>query len=238
MAATPKILLVDDEAELAATLADYLSLRGGFSVRTATDGAAMKLAYGLFRPDVVVLDLHLGQENGIDLADWLASEASEGMPGILFLSGAATPFDRIMGLEVHGDEFLDKPINPRELLASVRSLLRRIGRDCGRTGRLLRLGAAFIDLAAQSVIDAAGRETRLSPAEFALLKCFLDDPRRIHSRDALLDRAPASDEEASDRAVDRRIARLRRKLEGGGQPVIEAVRSLGYRLVLGALDNA
>jgi DNA-binding response OmpR family regulator len=232
----PRVLLVDDEADLVEALAAYLGL-SGFDVRTAADGRAMREAVTVWRPDAVVLDLRLGRDDGLSLADWLMAAHPAGeAPGLLFLSGAAGMVEKVVGLEIGADDFLLKPIAPRELLARLRTLLARLGRPLGR-GRLVRLGAVAVDVERQVVVGADGAESPLGPGEFALLKCFLDEPDRVFTRDDLLDLAPATDDAVADRAIDRRIARLRRKLEAGDDaaPVIEAVRGYGYRLAAGTL---
>ncbi|MFB2550010.1 winged helix-turn-helix domain-containing protein [Ensifer soli] len=226
----PRVLLVDDDVVLAETLADYLCAHG-FDARPAADGTEARCILAGFHPQAIVLDLHLGTESGLDIADGLAARFDDAaMPAILFLSGAASPFERVLGLETTADDFLEKPISPRELLARLRGLLRRSGHPAA-PARLMRLGAVAIDLSAQKIVHADGGEDPLGPSEFALLKCFLDRPGHVLSRDDLLERAPASDGEAADRSIDRRIARLRRKLERDGGNVIEAVRGRGYRLV-------
>ncbi|WP_137155175.1 response regulator transcription factor [Rhizobium sp. FKL33] len=232
-----KILIVDDDRDLAETLADYLDLRGGFSVRIADSGSDMKLSFGAFEPDAVVLDLHLKGENGADLAAWIGERAAHKCPAIVFLSGDATDFDRVLGLEIHGDEFLQKPVHPREILATLRSVLGRVGGEAVPKTQLVRLGDVVVDIKGQSIIERSGQERGLAPSEFALLRCFLSEPERVFSRDELLDLAPAGEDETTDRAIDRRIARLRRKIECGGPPVIRAVRGLGYRLERQLLEN-
>lgn len=234
-AGRPRVLLVDDEADLSEALAVLLE-RSGMETRTAEDGAGMRQAVAGWRPDVVVLDLHLKGESGLDLSDWLLAHApAEGPPAIVFLTGSGDPVDRIIGLEIGADDFLRKPIAPRELVARLRALLSRLGRPTGR-GRVFALGPVAVDADLQVVFDRQGAETALGASEFALLKCFLDEPDRVFERDDLLTRAPASEEDVNDRSIDRRIGRLRRKLQAtDDDPLIETVRGQGYRLTAGAL---
>ncbi|ODN71161.1 response regulator [Methylobrevis pamukkalensis] len=228
-----RVLIVDDEADFAEALAVYLETRR-IAVRTATGGAELFALLPAFRPDLVVLDLAIGREDGLVLADRMRCDPGLAVqPAILFLSGSATPTDRIIGLELGADDFVEKPASPREILARIRAIALRLGR--ADPGRIVPLGRTAVDLAAQSLIGADGEETPLGPGEFALLKAFLDRPDIVLDRDELLRIAPASDDEPLDRAIDRRIARLRRRLEpGNGAPeVIETVRGVGYRLADG-----
>lgn len=231
----PRILLVDDEPDLSEALAAILE-RSGMDARTAESGAGMREAMRGWTPDAVVLDLHLRGESGLDLADWLLANAPPaGPPAIVFLTGSGDAVDRIIGLEIGADDYIRKPVPPRELVARLRALLVRLGRPSGR-GRVIVLGTVAVDADLQIVLDRDGGETPLTPSEFALLKCFLDEPDRVFDRDDLLSRAPASDEDVNDRSIDRRIGRLRRKLRADDDdPLIETVRGQGYRLTAGAL---
>jgi two-component system, OmpR family, response regulator len=224
----PSVLIVDDEAELCRAFEAYLS-RHGFDVRTAGGGSAADTILAGWTPDIAVLDLALRGESGFDVAARIAAGTAE-PPAILFLSGQSGRTERILGLESGAEDFLEKPIAPRILLARLNSILRRLGRS--PPGALLMLGGVAIDPAAQCLIGPDGAETPLAWSEFALLKCFLDEPHRLFSRDELLDRAPASEEAVMDRSIDRRIGRLRRKLAAWNPRVepIETVPGLGYRL--------
>lgn len=225
----PAILIVDDEHDFVEPLAFYLDRRG-FRVRTASSGRECMAEIRARPPDVVVLDLALSGEDGLALSRQIHASAEPGRaPSILFFSGRGTSLDRVLGLELGADDFLEKPASPREILARIHALLRRRGWT-PREGRVLRLGAIGIDLGTQTLLRGDGTEDRLSASEFALLRVFLDTPNAVVTRDDVIARAPASEIEAADRAVDGRIARLRAKLEAGDRPVIETVRGVGYRL--------
>jgi len=225
----PAILIVDDEQDFVEPLAFYLDRRG-FRVRSASSGQECMAEIRAQRPDVVVLDLALKGEDGIALSRQIHAVAEPGRaPSILFFSGHGTSLDRVLGLELGADDFLEKPASPREILARIHALLRRRG-WAPRESRVLRLDGIGVDLGTQTLLRGDGKEERLSASEFALLKVFLDEPNAVVTRDGIIERAPASDVEAADRAVDGRIARLRAKLEIGERPVIETVRGVGYRL--------
>jgi len=232
----PRLLVVDDEIDFADAAATYFERRG-FDVAIATSGADFFTALLASRPDIVLLDLALGREDGMQLAARLREDAAiDPQPALVFLTGIATPVDRVLGLELGAEDFVEKPVSFRELLARLRAIARRRGLRA-TSGRMLLVGEVGVDLDAQTLVDADGGETALGPGEFALLKAFLDNPGIVLDRDRLLLLAPASDEDAADRSIDRRIARLRARLgeDAESQTVIETVRGHGYRLAATAL---
>jgi DNA-binding response OmpR family regulator len=158
-----------------------------------------------------------------------------GVP-IIMLTGTAGAIDRIVGLELGADDYLAKPCELRELLARIRSVLRRSAATTAtepavpRRQAAVRFGTKWLDLAAQVLRDDGGNEYPLAGSEFALLKVFAENPKRVLSREQLLDLANARDREAFDRAIDVRITRLRRKIEPdpAHPSVIRTVRGAGY----------
>jgi len=230
-----RILVVDDDPVLRQLLTDYLSA-SGFVVDAATDGVQMRERMAQARPDAVVLDLMLPGEDGLSLARSLRRD-SEALP-ILMLSARGEEIDRVVGLEVGADDYLAKPFSPRELLARLRALLRRArpaataqgpGGGAGEAARLLHFGPFALDTAAWRLLRD-GAEVALSTAEFELLRVFAENPNRVLSRDALIERLKGYERDAFDRSIDVRVTRLRRKIEDDpAHPVyIRTVRGEGY----------
>ena len=229
------VLVVDDEPEIRLMLSEYLG-HSGFRVSTAEDGVAMRriLAEGL--ADLVILDITMPGEDGLSLARYLREHTSV---GIVMLTAAGGVVDRIVGLEMGADDYIAKPVDLRELLARVRSVLRRLqtagppaaaeaqAEDLRKT---VSFGTFQLDLEAHRLYDAEGGDVTITSMEFDLLKAFADNPNRVLSRDRLLDLAHNKDWEPFDRSIDIRIARLRRKIEADpAKPqVIKTVRGAGY----------
>lgn len=219
MARRSRIAFLDDEPDLAAALAEYLGDLGHDTVVVA-DGIALEAELRARPCDLVVLDLNLPGRSGFDLLQDIAPLRD---CGVIFLSGRAEAVDRVIGLELGADDFLAKPVDPRELAARVAAVLER---RLARTRRLVPFETATADLAAARLLLADGTTEPLSPSEVALLRVFADHPHRVLHRDDLLTLAPGQDAEANDRAVDARVARLRRKI---GTDRIVTVRGQGYR---------
>lgn len=229
-----RVLIVDDDAELRRLTGEFLE-RHGYCVSLAANAVEMDQHIQNNRPDLLVLDLMMPGEDGLSICRRMAHK---GMP-IIMLSAAGDETDRIVGLEVGADDYLPKPCNPRELLARVRAVLRRVETAPHPT----RISSSPPD--APKVITFVGwcldvpkRELRapdevlvnLSGGEFALLRAFLDHPQRVLTRDQLLDYARGRETYAYDRAIDTQVSRLRKKLEAnlGGTDLIKTVRSEGY----------
>lgn len=244
MTANPHILVVDDHREIRDAVTLYLQ-RNGMRATPARDAAEMDqlLQQGEF--DLIVLDLMMPGEDGLSVARRLSSRP--GSPPILMLTALAEDTDRIIGLEVGADDYLPKPFNPRELLARIKAILRRADRPEPIAGSLTghRLGFAgwVLDtdrqvLVRQEVFDRKGEtlteadELRLTTGEFRLLTAFLERPRRILSRDALLTAVSGRQSLAFDRSIDNLVSRLRRKIEDPDGPprIITTIRSGGYSL--------
>ena len=221
-----RIVVVDDEPDIREMLADFLG-GAGHAVLTAADGAALDaLLAGDPGPDLFVLDVGLPGRDGFTLAREL--RASHGRAGILMLTGQADTVDRVVGLEVGADDYIAKPVALPELGARIAAVLRR-----RRPGTEAAAGTPFgpyrLDLRAFCVRDAAGRELDLSPMEVDLVAAFATNPGRTLTRDDLLRLAPPRDGESSDRSIDHRVNRLRRKLEAEtGLSLIRTVRGVGY----------
>ncbi|HLH96769.1 MAG TPA: response regulator [Xanthobacteraceae bacterium] len=235
------IMVVDDEAPAREMVADYLRLHG-FAVTGCDGGASLRRALAREKADLIVLDLNMPEEDGLAIIRSLKQQST--VP-IIMLTATAGAIDRIVGLELGADDYLAKPCELRELLARVRSVLRRSA-QAGNPERtappsaLVRFGTKWLDLNAQILRDDLGNEFPLAGSEFALLKVFAENPKRVLSREQLLDLAEARDREAFDRAIDVRITRLRRKIEPDPThpSVIRTVRGAGYLFSPGGSEAA
>lgn len=232
MTDTPtNILLVDDEATLREPLAEYLT-RQGFTVEAAESAAAARSVLLDFTPNIVLLDIMMPGEDGLSLCRHLVE--ARGLPVILLTAkGEAT--DRIIGLEIGADDYVVKPFEPRELVARIRSVLRRASRSAPAGDMAQDALYVFehwqLDPLKRKLIDPDGVVISISTAEFRLLRAFLDRPRQVLDRDQLLDMVQGREAHLFDRAVDNQISRLRRKIERDSrQPeFILTVRGGGYR---------
>ena len=234
------ILVVDDDSSVREMLAEYLGSHG-FSVAIAPDGEAMRAEIERVAPDVVLLDLRLPREDGLTLARFLREHYDV---GIIMVTGSGEVVDRIVGLEVGADDYVTKPFDPRELLARVKSVMRRMHarpvptattaeRTTADPALRVRFGRCEVDLDARRLFGADGREVPLTAMEFDLLKVFADHPGKALSRDRLLTLTRNREWDPFDRSIDIRVARLRRKLDAGtdGAEVIRTVRGVGYMYV-------
>ncbi|MGN6495989.1 MAG: response regulator [Tsuneonella sp.] len=224
------ILLVDDEATLREPLADYL-VRQGFAVRQADSAAAARSALVEAKPDLVLLDIMMPGEDGLSLCRHLV-EAKDVPTILLTARGEAT--DRIVGLEIGADDYVVKPFEPRELVARIRSVLRRVQRPpaAPEDDALYEFEGWLLDPLKRRLVDPEGATVPISTAEFRLLTAFLDHPRRVLDRDRLLDMVQGREAHLFDRAVDNQVSRLRRKIEPDSRnpQLIQTVRGGGYRL--------
>jgi two-component system, OmpR family, response regulator len=225
-----KVLVVDDDPELTELLQGYLG-NHEFVVRTACDGERMHQLLGEFEPDLLILDIMLPNQDGLTLCRNL--RATSNIP-ILMLTARGDDMDRIIGLEMGADDYLPKPFNPRELLARVRSILRRAesGETRERPPTTLLFGGWTLDLAARNLVDASGVVIALSSGEFRLLHLLAETPNCVFSRDQLMDALSGRDATPLDRTVDVMISRLRRRLNDDARDpqLIKTVRSGGYML--------
>jgi len=225
-AAIATILVVEDDPDIRQLVGDLLT-REGFAVEPAQDAAAMDLAMARLRPDLVILDLMLPGEDGLSICRRL--RAAEPVP-ILMLSAKGDEIDRVVGLEMGADDYLTKPFGPRELLARVRALLRRGQAPARPSERRFGFSGFVIDLDARQLADSDAAPVALTSGEFDLLACLIQRPRRVLSRDQILDWTRGRSAEPFDRTVDMLMSRLRRKLEAAspGSNLIATVRNGGY----------
>ncbi len=230
-AVAPHLLVVDDDQATRDLIAEYLS-QYEYRVSGVPDGHAMRKALKESVVDLIILDLRLPAEDGLTLARALRAESS--IP-IIMLTGRKDDIDRIMGLELGADDYLTKPFNPRELLARVRTVLRRAQPKLVTGGpedklRGYRFAGWELDLRTHRLTSPAGQRVELTHAEFGLLVALLKAPQRILSRDQLLEMTRGYNEDVFDRSIDVQILRLRRKLERNpSRPeVICTERGAGY----------
>lgn len=218
-APTPSLLLVDDEPELRGLLAEYFT-RQGYAVRAAADAAQARTMVAEQAPDVAILDINMPGENGLSLARWLRD--TRPTMGLLMLTTAGESVDRIVGLELGADDYMPKPFELRELLARVRSVLRRVA-----------FGATQLDLDTRQLYAADGREIDITAAEYDLLALFARNPNRPLNRDQIMEQAHNRGWDVFDRSIDLRIMRLRRKIERNPDKpeILKTVRNVGYVFV-------
>ena len=236
MTQSPHIVIVDDEAPAREMVGEYLKMHG-FTVTLCDGGKSLRGAIETNVPDLVVLDLNMPEEDGLSIIRDLKSRIN--VP-VIMLTATASPIDRVVGLELGADDYIAKPCELRELMARIRSVLRRsspvraapAAPETAKAAKdqLVRFGTKWLDLEAQALRDDEGNEHPLTASEFGLLKVFAANPKRVLSRERLLELANARDAEAFDRAVDLRIMRIRRKIEPDpAKPaVIRTIRGGGY----------
>jgi two-component system OmpR family response regulator len=225
------ILVVDDHQEICELIQEYLT-EEGFRVSTAKDSAGLREEMARSRIDLVILDLMLGGEDGLQLARELRS--SQPQIGIVILTGRSDTVDRIIGLEMGADDYLPKPFHLRELLARVRSVLRRAAlraaeKSSGPRPRA-RFGDWTLDLASRELLSPSGDDVRLTTGEFELLSALVSHASQVLSRDRLLDLSRHREAGPFDRTIDVQVGRLRHKLEDDPKnpSMIKTVRGGGY----------
>jgi len=230
--ATGHILVVDDDAEIRDLLSRFLR-KHGYRVSSARNGIEMRAALATPEFDLVVLDVMMPGEDGVSLCRDLRARSA--LP-VIMLTAMGEEADRIVGLEVGADDYLSKPFSPRELLARMRAVLRRsaggLVHDRGKTGTLCFAGWTM-DLVRRELRTPAGVAVDLTSGEFDLLAVLTENPRRVLSRDHLLDATRGRSASPYDRSIDNQVSRLRRKLEHaapGEEEIIKTVRGAGYVL--------
>ena len=222
-----RLLLVEDDRSLADLLVFHFH-RAGYAVTTAGDGEEALVLVDEVKPDVLVLDWMIEGITGIEVCRRLRRCAATANMPIMMLTARAEESDRIRGLETGADDYVAKPSSPRELVARVDAILRRV--RPGIAGEQLVYEDLKMDLAAHRV-RRAGEQVPLGPTEFRLLKYFLEHPRRVFSRERLLDSVWSHDPEIDLRTVDVHVRRLRKALNVGDRPdLIRTVRCAGYSL--------
>jgi len=226
--ASPRVLVVEDERDIAALVA-YQLTREGFRVETAHTGDDALTALNRQIPDLIILDRLLPEVSGDEVLKSLRSEPATRSVPVLMLTAKREQEDRIEGLELGADDYLTKPFSPRELVLRVQAILRR-SREPGTSagGRVLKAGALRMDLTAHEV-TLDGEELNLTPTEFRLLLALMEREGRTRSREQLLERAWDMDARVADRIqTDMHVRRLREKL-GDHADWVETVRGFGYR---------
>ncbi len=207
---TSRILIVDDDPGLLGLLQQYLS-GNGYDVTGVADGVAMEHHLDTHGADLLLLDLMLPGEDGLSLARKVRARGNA-LP-IIMLSARGEDIDRIIGLEVGADDYLAKPFNPRELLARIRAVLRRsVGETPPGGVPPPTFGPFQLDIGARR-LTRENREIPLTNGEFNLLRVFVEHPRRVLSRDTLMEFIKGYERDAFDRSIDVRVTRLRRKIE-------------------------
>jgi DNA-binding response OmpR family regulator len=228
MRAMMTILVVDDERKIADLARDYLE-HAGFAVRIAGDGEGALAAIRRDRPDLVVLDLGLPGLDGLDVTRAIRRDSS--LP-VIMLTARDDELDKLLGLELGADDYLTKPFSPRELVARVRAVLRRVaGAAEPAADEIVRAGDLTLDIARMRA-DLAGRAVELTATEFTLLLTLARQPGRIFTRSQLLDAVHGVAFESYERAIDTHIKNIRRKLEPDPRrpTLILTVYGVGYRL--------
>jgi two-component system, OmpR family, response regulator len=225
------ILVVDDQQEICDLVHGYLT-EEGFRVSIANNGAGLRDEMARSKIDLVILDLLLGGEDGLQLARELRHSRPE--IGIVILTGRGEPVDRIIGLEMGADDYLPKPFHLRELLARVRSVMRRAALRAAEKPWVPRRRVRFVDwtldLSSRELFSPSGEEVRLTTGEFELLAALVDHPNQVFSRDRLLDLTRHREAGPFDRTIDVQVGRLRRKLKDdpNNPTIIKTVRGGGY----------
>jgi two-component system, OmpR family, response regulator len=221
------LLVVDDDRDIRQLLASSLGARG-YRVETASNTRDMDEILARTEVDLVILDVMMPGEDGLSACRRIVRKDG---PEVVFLSALGEEHDRILGLEVGASHYLPKPCSPREILATVRAALRKRGAGASPVSETYAFDGWRIDLGSHELFDPDGVLVGLTDGEFAVLRVFIERPRRVLSREALLQAARGPDTEAYDRAIDVQVSRLRRKLRSGGDEIIRTVRNEGYLFV-------
>jgi DNA-binding response OmpR family regulator len=227
----PHIAVVEDESTQRRVLVDYLTGQN-LRVSGVEGGPALRKLVERDVPEIVLLDVGLPGEDGFALARWLRERSPR--IGIIMVTAASETVDRVLGLEIGADDYIAKPFEPRELLARVKSLLRRATGAAATAGPRVRMGRRVLDLEKRVLVDPAdSSEETLTASEFDLLEVFAQHPNRPLQRDWLLEVTAHREMDAFDRAIDQRITRLRRKIEPdpAHPEAIRTVRGVGYMFV-------
>lgn len=233
MTREPHILIVDDERDIRDPLASYLA-KNGLRVTKAEHAAAAREILAVHAIDLILLDIMMPGEDGVSLAGYV--RATTRTPLIL-LTAKTDEVDRVVGLEVGADDYVTKPFSPRELLARIRALLRR-AEDVGVTAvrapetDAYGFGGWILKTGERELVSSEGVSVALSTAEYNMLLAFVTHPKRILTRDQLLDLTQGRELAAFERSIDNLISRLRRKLEAESSDpkLIKTVRGGGYTL--------
>ncbi|HYN46007.1 MAG TPA: response regulator [Allosphingosinicella sp.] len=232
MAGDPHILLVDDERDIREPLAAYLA-RNNVRVTKAENAAAARQMLSAYAIDLVLLDIMMPGEDGLSLARFIRATTS--IPVIL-LTAKTEEMDRVVGLEIGADDYVVKPFSPRELLARIKAVLRRVGENGGRVrapdADTYGFGPWLLRSGERELVGEDGVAIPLSTGEYNLLHAFVTHPRRVLSRDQLLDLSQGRELAAFERSIDNHISRLRKKIEANpaDPKLIKTVWGGGYTL--------
>jgi DNA-binding response OmpR family regulator len=232
MTAGPHVLIVDDERDILDPLASYLS-SNGFRVSKARDAAAAREIIAAHAIDIALVDIMMPGEDGLSLTGFI--RATTKLPVIL-LTARAEETDRIVGLELGADDYVTKPFSPRELIARIKAVLRRVNDvrvkapDCDA----FAFGTWILKTGERELVDQDGTAVPLSTGEYNLLLAFVTHPKRVLTRDQLLDLSQGREMEAFERSIDNHISRLRKKLEADSRDprLIKTVWGGGYMLAV------
>ena len=239
--ARTRLLVVDDDPSIRTMLREYLGGHG-FAMSEASSGPQMRECLEREPPHLVLLDIRLPGEDGLSLAKYLREHHDV---AIIMVTASGDVIDRVVGLEIGADDYIAKPFDPRELLARLKSVLRRTRARTGAPeppasapaplgGGRQRFGRCELDIEARRLFELGGAEVAITAMEYDLLRVFLTNPNRVLSRDQLLMHTRNREWEPFDRSIDIRIGRLRRKVERdpAGEPkTIRTVRNAGYMFV-------
>ena len=227
------ILVVDDDHDITELLAGYLS-RFGMQCHTAANGSEMRVQLARHPIELVVMDLMLPGEDGLTLAREIRLQSA--LP-VIMLTARSETFDRVVGLENGADDYVSKPFEPRELVARIQTVLRRTRQYGAATpdpqySDVVNFDGWELHREERSLVSPAGVVLALSNAEFRLLTAFLRAPKRLLTRDQLMEQARGRNMDAFERSIDLLVSRLRQKLghESQGEPLIKTVRGAGYML--------
>ncbi|KAA0584602.1 response regulator [Azospirillum oryzae] len=231
---TPHLLVVDDDREIRSLVAQFLT-KHGYRVTGVRDGAEMMRTLDGARVDLIVLDLMLPGEDGLSLCRRLRATPQTAQTPVIMLTAMGEETDRIVGLEMGADDYLAKPFSPRELLARIKAVLRRVSAPPvagapAAAGTVLRFEGWSLDLTKRELRSPDGVLVQLSAGEYDLLVAFVEHPQRVLTRDQLLDLARGRSAVPFDRSIDVQVSRLRRKIEPDpAEPTpIKTVRGGGY----------
>jgi DNA-binding response OmpR family regulator len=228
----PSVLLVEDDPFQRKAAETYLA-NHDLKVIAVENGAQMRHQVSRGMPDLALLDVQLpGREDGFALARWLRESSAR--VGIIMLTAAGDPVDKVLGLESGADDYIAKPYEPRELVARCKSVLRRsVSKTTPPRIERVRMGRYRLDLAKRALHDDAGNDVPVTASEFDILKVFAENPNRPLSRDWLLETTSHRTRDPFDRAIDLRITRIRRKIEPLPEKptIIRTVRGIGYMFV-------
>ena len=226
------ILVVDDDPDIRDLLSEYLD-KQGFRVSTAADGRSMRMVLSRAAPDLIVLDLMLPGEDGLTLCREVRAKSD--VP-LVMLTAKTEEIDRVVGLEMGADDYLAKPFSPRELVARIKSILRRsralpvnLRPD---DARAILFAGWKLEIATRTLISPEGVAVPLSGTDFRLLRIFLDHPNRVLNRDQLIEMTQARDAGPFDRSIDLQVSRLRKRLNDNPKDpaIIKTSRGEGYVL--------